>query len=149
MNFEKWVANANAFVNEVGRALGDQSDTERARRIVRSVLHTLRARLSIDESMHLLAQLPMLLKAIYVDGWKLSSSGNRGIHSEDDFLFEMLQTDGHAGHRDFPDRQDARKAAVAVLGVISRHVASGEMDALEHSMPRPIRHLIEDARRAP
>jgi uncharacterized protein (DUF2267 family) len=146
MNFDKWVTNANTFINEVAAALGHRDDTRRAHRVVRSVLHALRARLSAEESMHLLAQLPMLLKAVYVDGWRLSSSGDRGIHSEDDFFFALMQGDGRLGHHDFPERQDARKAAIAVLGVLARHVASGEIDALERAMPKPLRRLIEEAR---
>ncbi len=148
MKFEKWVASANAFINEVAAELGITDDTDKARRIVRSVLHALRARLPVHDSMHLISQLPMLLKAVYVDGWKLSSSMDRSIHTEDDFLFQMAQDDGRAGLNDFPDREDAHKAAVAVLRVISRHVASGEMDDIERAMPKPIRRLIVEARRA-
>jgi uncharacterized protein (DUF2267 family) len=147
MNFEKWIATANTFINEVAAELGTD-DTDRARRTVRSVLHALRARLPAAESMHLMAQLPMLLKAVYVDGWKLSASMDRAIHTEDDFLYQMLQDDGRAGGNDFPDRDTAHNAAVAVLAVISRHVAAGEMDDIERAMPRPIRRLVEEARRA-
>ena len=148
MNFEKWVASANAFINEVATELGMADDPDHARRVVRSVLHALRARLPPTDSMHLISQLPMLLKAVYVDGWKLASSMDRTIHTEDDFLFQMAQDDGRAGPKDFPDREDAHKAAVAVLRVIARHVASGEMDDIERAMPKPIRRLIVEARRA-
>lgn len=51
-----------------------------AARIIRSVLHALRNRLSHQESFQLIAQLPMALKAVYVDGWKIKKEFQRISH---------------------------------------------------------------------
>lgn len=145
MNFQKWISTANTFINEVAAELRMEGEPERVRRIVRVVLHALRARLSPEQSVHLLAQLPMLLKAVYVQGWRLNHSVDRGIRTEDDFLHEIFRDAGSFGPVDFPEREDARRAAVAVLRVMTHHVSAGQMNDVLHEMPRHIRPLIEEA----
>ena len=50
----------------------DRHDSYRA---LRSVLHVLRDRLTPDQAVHLGAQLPVLVRGIYYDGWRVA--GNR------------------------------------------------------------------------
>jgi len=52
------------------------------------VFHALRNWLSHEESFQLLAQLPMALKGVYVDGWKFDKAFNRLSHIND-FLDEV------------------------------------------------------------
>ena len=52
------------------------------------MFHALRNWLSHEESFQLLAQLPMALKGVYVDGWKFDKAFNRLSHIND-FLDEV------------------------------------------------------------
>lgn len=65
-NMEKYVGEASLFFKEVARELGYPEDTDHAARVTTAVLHTLRARTTAEESMHLVSNLPMILKDIYV-----------------------------------------------------------------------------------
>jgi uncharacterized protein (DUF2267 family) len=56
------------WLREIMRPLGWE-DTHRAYLALRSVLHTLRDRLPVIEASHLGAQLPMLVRGIYYEGW--------------------------------------------------------------------------------
>ncbi len=67
--FDKAVQDANIWLNELNETL-DWDDKQRAYRLLRSVLHTVRDRLPINEASHLAAQLPMLIRGIYFEGWK-------------------------------------------------------------------------------
>jgi uncharacterized protein (DUF2267 family) len=63
--------------NQVLRAIEDAYGWPRHRRpqayaALRTVLHALRDRLTVEESADLAAQLPMLLRGVYVEGWKPS-----------------------------------------------------------------------------
>ena len=49
-------------------------DEAQAYTALRSVLHALRDRLSREEAVHLGAQLPMLVRGFYYDGWKPSAT---------------------------------------------------------------------------
>src|SRR5207253_965740 len=45
-------------------------ETHDAYQALRAVLQTLRDRLSLEQSAHLSAQLPMLLRGLFFEGWK-------------------------------------------------------------------------------
>ena len=53
----------------------------------------LRRRLTLDESFDLLAQLPMCIKAVYVDGWKPALFPDKSIKTLEDFIREVLEED--------------------------------------------------------
>ena len=57
--------------NEFVRLIAEELEVPRDKvgRIIYAVFHALRNRLSHAESFHLIAQLPMVLKSVYLDGW--------------------------------------------------------------------------------
>jgi uncharacterized protein (DUF2267 family) len=78
LDFEKYAAKGNEFVRLVAEDL--QVSHDRAGRIIRAVFHALRNRLNHEESFQLLAQLPMVLKGVYVDGWHFDKDFHRIRH---------------------------------------------------------------------
>jgi uncharacterized protein (DUF2267 family) len=144
MNFEKYAATGHAFVNDVVNEL-NTPDTAAAERILICVLHALRARLTLQQSFHLLAQLPMAIKAVYVEGWRPSTTPDREIRSVEDFIGEMLAADRRNAARDFPDPRRAELAATAVFRVLKRHVAAGEVAKVGGELPSALRRFWSDA----
>jgi uncharacterized protein (DUF2267 family) len=67
----------NEFLAKLAKNIGEENNLNFPFRILRSTLRVLRRYLTIEESMQLLAQLPIALKSIYVDGWKLHSKHDR------------------------------------------------------------------------
>lgn len=112
------------------------NDRHRAYLALRSTLHALRDRLPIEEAVELGAQLPMLVRGIYYEGWKPSATPKRE-RSKDAFLERI--------RRDFPDEGDLfpERAARAVLKVLREHVTSGEIRDVKHVLPEPVRSLFE------
>ncbi len=70
INFEKFAQEGNEFLSRLATSLGHPEEKGRTGIIMRSVMHTLRERITVGESLNLLSQLPMFLKGIYVDKWK-------------------------------------------------------------------------------
>jgi uncharacterized protein (DUF2267 family) len=66
--FETTLHKAHQWVD----ALAQQAhlDPHLAYQALRAVLHTLRDRLPVDETVHLGAQLPLLLRGVYYEGWR-------------------------------------------------------------------------------
>ncbi len=143
MNFEKYVAKGNLFVKEVAEELGHPDDRHRAARVMRAVLHAMRRRLTLEESFDLLAQLPMCIKAVYVDGWKPSLQPEK-IRHIDDFIDTVMEEDGRTAAKDFATREEAIQAAKAVFRVIKRHVSDGEIQDVTSSLPKQLRALWEE-----
>lgn len=97
MNFEKYVQESNEFLKEVANELNNGGDTNHAYRVLRTVFHTLREILTTEESLHMIAQLPMLLKAVYVEGWKPATK--KKPRSMGEFLECLRANDKQAAHK--------------------------------------------------
>ena len=101
---------------------------------LRSTLHALRDHLGTDEVAQFGAQLPMLIRGIYYEGWN-PSPASRG-RANGDFLAQVRRE-----LADHPEIEDASGAVEVVLGVISSHVDPGESEKLAAILPREIRRL--------
>ena len=66
--FETTFQKSEEWIHDIQRALG-WDDPHRAYLALRAVLHTVRDRLPLAEANHLGAQLPMLLRGLYYEGW--------------------------------------------------------------------------------
>jgi uncharacterized protein (DUF2267 family) len=109
------------------------------------VLHALRARLTLVESLQLLAQLPMMLKAVYVDGWTGSPQPDKHIKTVDDLVEQVMAQDGAMATHDFPTPAFAKRALETVLHALKRHVSAGEVHAVGQSLPHALRRLWDAA----
>jgi uncharacterized protein (DUF2267 family) len=142
LNFEKYAAKANAMIREVAFEMGDDYDIEKATRILRAVLHALRNRITVEESMELIAQLPMYIKALYVDGWKVNKKQEH-IRHIDDFLDEVYMESSKFGFFDFPTNNSILTAVKAVFRVIRKHVSDGEINDVVSVLPKELKRLWE------
>ncbi len=144
MNFEKYAEKGNLFIKELAQELGCPDDKKKAGRILKAVLKALRNRLSHEESMHLLAQLPMCIKAVYVDGWKLSQTPEK-IKNVSEFIEEVMRYDVPRAQQDFANKDEAIRAVKAVFKVIKNHISDGESQDVEAELPKQLKELWEEA----
>jgi uncharacterized protein (DUF2267 family) len=112
--------------------LGSQ-DRHLAYVALRATLHALRDRLTIEEAVHLGAQLPMLIRGFYYEGWTLS--GKPGREHRAGFLSAVRECFG-------PDvALDPERVARAVLKVLAHHVTAGEIEDVKQLLPKDLRDL--------
>jgi uncharacterized protein (DUF2267 family) len=142
MNLIKYVDEANAFFNDVAEELGNPLDKEQAFRVTRSFLHALRQHITVEESMHAISQLPMMLKGIYVDGWKITEQRNNA-YSLHEFLEEIREHSPRTADTDFGNDHQARTHVIAVIRVLRKYISSGEMADIRQQLPEPIAELFE------
>jgi uncharacterized protein (DUF2267 family) len=138
LNFEKYAAKGNEFVNKVATRLGDPENRDRAGRVLRCVLRALRNRITPEESLQLISQLPMAIKSVYVDGWKLHQEFVR-IKTIEDFSEEVMKEDGLAAWRDFSSFEEAKDAIEAVMKTLADYVTAGELHDVIGLMPKEIK----------
>lgn len=143
MNFQNYARKGESFVREIARELGCAEDMNKAGRIMRSTFHVLRNQTSPEESMQLISQLPMMIKAVYVDGWSLGKSVNRVRHV-DDFLAKVREADRDFSEDDLFCDADALAAVKAVFRVVRSHVSEGEIEDLRRTLPGELRCLLEE-----
>lgn len=131
--FDTTLQLTHVWLNEIGEDIGP--DTQRCYHALRAVLHVLRDRLSTDEAAHLAAELPMLIRGIYYEGYHPSGKPE-AIDTDDQFLQRVAV--GLEGMRPI----DPENAARAVFKVLRKHVSEGEMNQLEGSLPKDLRRLL-------
>ena len=131
--FDRTIEKTNIWLNDLMREL-DWDDRERAYHALRAVLHAVREHLPVPEVADFGAQLPMLVRGCYYEGW--SPGGTRPVErKKEQFLAHIAQD-----FRGDP-RIDAEHVTRAVLKVISLHVTRGEVDDVKANMPAAIRDL--------
>ena len=114
------------------------NDAPKAFHGLRAVLHALRDRLTIHETADLAAQLPMLLRGVYYEGWQPDHVPVKD-RSIEDFLAHIFKA--------FPNDQsvDPERLTQAVLKVVTAHVSEGEMDDIRSIVPKRLRELFPKA----
>ena len=112
----------------------DWQDQGRAYMLLRETLHAVRDYLTVDEAADLSAQLPILIRGIYFDGWVPSKTP---VHprNKEDFLERIA-----APFSDSP-LDDAARAASAVFDLLRRKISAGEFDQVANAMRKPLRDL--------
>jgi uncharacterized protein (DUF2267 family) len=127
---ENTVHTTNAWVKELTEELGWE-DRTRAYHALRAVLHALRDRLTVAEAADLGAQLPMLIRGLYYEGWKPSGKPVKERRRET-FLAHIAEAlRGQA--EVYPEG-----VAWAVFKVLERHVSAGEIGDVKHILPHEI-----------
>jgi len=122
MNFQKYVEKGEVFLKQVAEELGCPDNLHRAGRVTRSTFHVLRDQSTPEESMQLISQLPMVLKAIYVDSWSIGKKRNRFRHV-DDFLARFQEINKGDEHTE--TNEGALFAVKAVIRVMKNQVSAG------------------------
>lgn len=144
LNFNKYVHEGEQFIHEVAAEMKTPWDMIKAVRMTRAVLHALRNRLTPATSLQLIAQFPMLLKAIYVDGWKIGHEAKTTRHLGD-FLEAVREEGGPGLHSDFVTDYEVTQAIHAVFNVVKKHVSEGEIKDVLATLPAELRPLMVDA----
>ena len=113
---------------------GGFDDDAQAYTVMRAALHALRDRLTVDEASHLAAQLPMLVRGFYYEGWKPAAAPNkeRDLQSFLDHVKSSLKNSP-------VDPEDACKAVFALL---DEKITQGEMEDVRQMLPPEIRNPL-------
>ena len=143
MNFDKHAQTAKAFLRKLAAKLGDEQNISKASGILRSTLHVLRNQSTTEESLQLISQLPMFIKAVYVDGWKPGSNKSR-VHHLNDFVLAVHKKNIELGHDEFVDDEAIFHAIEAVFKIIRDYVSDGEIEDFKRTLPKELHILIEN-----
>lgn len=133
MKFDQFAQDANRFIGQVAAEIGNEEDTDKAYRVTTTVLHTLRDVITTEESVHLLAQLPMFIRAIYVSEWHLPVKNRPKTMRE--FIEQLRIKSGPTAQQDFGDDETAINRAKAVLKVMKQYVDPNETEDIISQFP--------------
>ena len=133
--FESTLHKTNVWLKDVMAEMHwEDSDHQRAYHALRAVLHALRDRLGVAEASDLAAQLPMLIRGFYYEGWSPTKTPVPEHHQEQ-FLRHVEE---HFANDITVDPEEITRAVFRVIG---KHVSSGEIEDVKHALPKSIREL--------
>ena len=130
--FDTSVQEANAWLNEISEEM-NHPDPQMAYHALRGTLSALRDRLPVEEAAHLSAQLPLLVRGIYYEGFRPAELP--GTYDLDGFLDRVNAELEQAGG------QNPENAARAVCAVLNRHLDGGQVRQVRESLPETVRRV--------
>ncbi len=129
--FDKTVHESNLWLKAVMERL-DSDDRHRAYATLRAVLHALRDRIGPESAAHLGAQLPMLLRGLFYEGWDPTNKPTKERH-EDAFLAHIA--------RELPraTADEVEQGTLAVFDVLSKYIDRGAAVKIAGMFPHELR----------
>ena len=134
--FDKTLQVTNIWLNEVVDDLGP--DRHFAWHVISTVSRLLRDQLPPDMAAHLGAQLPLLVRGTYYDGWRTPSDPET-VKSAEEFLTKVAA--GLASTRAVAPAD----AVTAVFGVMSRHIDRQQAAKVRGCLNESLRRLWPEA----
>jgi len=141
LNFNQFAVEANTFLKEYTKELSLGGDTDKAGRILSSILHGLREIISTEESLQLMAQFPMFLKALYVNGWSSRKKKMR-VKNMTEFIDLIREFDGNTSIYDFESDEVAESYIISTFIALRRYVSLGELEDIRTELPKDLKSMV-------
>ena len=142
LNFNQYASEGNRFLNDYAKEMNLGDNTEKAGRILTSILHALRDIIPIQESFQFMAQLPMFIKGVYVHGWSSKQKKLR-IKRMSEFIDLVRQHDGAAAVNDFEYSEEVAEQYIKTTFIyLRKYVSLGELEDIRDSLPKELKSMI-------
>lgn len=112
---------------------GDFTDLDQALAVLRAVLHELRNRLTLEEAVDLGAQLPLLVRGIYYEGWQPHRVPHK-VRTRQKFVDEVATAL-------LPHVVPPERAIRDVLALLAHHCDPGEIADVIGQLPAELKEL--------
>jgi len=132
--FDTTIHKTHVWLNDLMSDLDWQDRPHKAYLALRTVLHALRDRLTVEEAIQFGAQLPMLIRGFYYEGWTLRGKPHKERHKKDflDHIRKAFKNDVTV---------DPQQVCRAVFRVLVRRTSKGEIDDVKHLLPKEFQEL--------
>jgi len=123
---ERTVSKTNEWLERLCREMNN-NDRQHAYALLRAVLHALRDRIGPEVSVHLAAQLPLLVRGVFYEGWDPGATPQK--LTLDEFI-NRVEREAH-----LRSAAEAASGARAVMQVLWDELAPGTMDHVSAVLP--------------
>jgi uncharacterized protein (DUF2267 family) len=133
--FDTTLERTNHVLKEIERAYGwPKERRNQAYAALRAVLHAVRDRLPVEETAQLAAQLPMLVRGMYYEGWDPSRTPAK--MDREAFLDRV--------RREFPFEIDGgiERLTQTVLAALRQHITDGEWEDIKANFPKDLAGIL-------
>lgn len=131
--FERTTHEAHEWVNDLAGRTGWTNERE-VLRLLRTVLTKIRDHLSANEIAQFAAQLPLILRGMFYEGWQPKLTPIKERHASE-FIAAIEETIGEVS--DYQGTSDIK----AVFNVINARISRGEVEDVRACLPKELRDL--------
>ena len=131
--FDSTIQTTNVWLHDLMERLA-WADQERAYHALRAVLHAVRDRLTVDQIAGLAAQLPLLVRGMFYEGWQPAKAPLK-IRKKDEFYEHVSR------ELDSSTLVSIERITDAVLAVLAKHIDHGEVAHIKATLPGPLREM--------
>jgi uncharacterized protein (DUF2267 family) len=134
--FDETVQQTNLWLKDIMARI-PTTDRHYAYQLLRATLHIFRDRIGRENAVHFGAQLPMLIRGFYYEGWQPAKPPTKTRHL-DDFLAAVEEEAGRglgAG---------AGGKVKAVFAVIADRIDAHEIEKLRKVLPAELKGLLQE-----
>ena len=142
INFDKYLHDAHTYIKRLAESLGVPEQEGRAFIAWRAVMHTIRDRIHIGESMDFMSQFPMILKGFYIEGWKYHETPPLEYDTIDEMKLEVEKRQEKLGEMQFNWDISTEEIIRRVLDSMSAYVTEGQMEHVKGQLPEEIKDLV-------
>jgi len=140
LNFLQFAAEANTFLKKYAKEMDLANDTDKAGRILSAILHALRDVITTEESLQLISQFPMFLKAVYVNGWTIQK--RKKIKTMPEFIDLVKKYDRVKSKHDFESDEIVENYLDTTFIVLRQYISLGELEDLRTVLPKNLKSMI-------
>jgi uncharacterized protein (DUF2267 family) len=133
-SIERSVHKTNEWLSQLATELG-HDDREEAWRILKAYFQVLRDELTLDEAAQLAAQLPLVLRGAFYEGFDPGHQPAK-VRDREEFLGRLAERARLSGS------EEAARAAEASTRVLRSHVTEGEWDDVLSQLPAEVREVL-------
>jgi uncharacterized protein (DUF2267 family) len=134
--FDTTVQQTNLWLKDLMARI-PTADRHDAYQLLRATLHAFRDRIGPENAVHLGAQLPMLIRGFYYEGWQPAKPPAKTRHL-DDFLNSIEEDAGRGLGSDIGSK------VKAVFAVIASRIDAQEIEKLRKVLPAELKPLLQE-----
>lgn len=132
--FDRTVQKTNQILTDIEEDLDWQDRREQTYSALRLTLHALRDRLQVNASANFAAQLPMLIKGIYFDGWDPANVPQK--MDKEEFMDSIQENFNYSV-------ESLENVVRVVLDNLLKNIDEGSAKDVKDSLPSDIAKLLE------
>ena len=140
--FDSTIQRTNSWLKDLMQEL-NWSDRRKTYIAFRCVLHALRDHIPVADAVQIGEQLPMLIRGFYFEHWNPAGKPVP-LRSTEDFFSsiasDLARNDEHTSNAEIATR--------AVFRLLERKATDGEIDDVQHLLPKGLRDLWPSSLRA-
>lgn len=142
LSFEKFANEAHEYVNRLAEDLGHPEEKERVLMVWRAVMHAVRDRIHIGESLQVMDPLPMIFKGIYVQNWKFHEKPPLDYDTIEEMKNDVKAIQKTYGEQEFPWKKSTEEIISITIDSLKRYMSESQLQHLKGQMPKEVQKLV-------